>query len=271
LAHTGTGAWDVYAAAAGVAGATATVAGAVTLFALPALVSLAALSVWGIEKHEHHEVNKEIWNWWYARCAATWELDPEITLDFLTAKRWLGWFGDEGISNMNHLHAKLKEAKKAFDDRCNAVVQSRNELARKIPEALRIRDPQQKIAAIQRLDHEADGLANKYMELGKDLTYIVYRLQRNLMYHQMLELTVRSLIVHMHGSVPQASQFACKDAQSHYECYRRLLESIVGFCQPPQVPAVARAASMPPAPSVPAVTRAASVPPKLPVLPGRKV
>jgi hypothetical protein len=226
-AAAGLGGAAIPAAVVGVTGASA--AGAVTLFALPVIASLAAIGVWGYNKHESHQVNKEIWKWWHDHCGDTWELDAKETVKLETAKKWLGWFGDEGIGNMEHLDAKLKEAKSAFDNKFKAVQSSRNDLIGRIQLAMNIKDRQQKIAAIQRLYQEEEGLADKYTELGKDLQYITYRLQRIVMYHQMLDLTVRSLILHMKDPLAKLAKQTRDAVQKQTDSYYALLTNIVSL------------------------------------------
>jgi len=183
----------VPSAVVGVSAAVA--AGAATLFALPLAVTVTAAVVWGYSKLQHHEANKSIWKWWCDNCRDAGVLDAgEIVDDPKTVTEWLGWFGDEGIGNMQHLGAKLTEAKTTFDNNFRQIKQLREDLAKRIAAANAIRDPNQRRAATQRLRVEADGLALKSLHLGEDLQYLVYRLQRMLMYHQMLELTIRSLV-----------------------------------------------------------------------------
>ena len=52
----------------------------------------------------------------------------------------------------------------------------------------------------QRLEVET----HREIELGKDFSYLQYRLERFLMYHDMLELTVRSIVRHANLAQVQA-------------------------------------------------------------------
>jgi hypothetical protein len=179
---------------------------AITLWALPALAAGLATAYWGYNKNDHHKVNKEIWGWWTEHCQATGELDPKITVKVEMAKTWLCWFGDEGIFNMTQLEAKLKAAKEAFDQKFNTLKTSAAGLRQRIRAAQQLPDRQRQNLALAPLRQEEETLASKFLELGKDLAYIRYRLERNLMYHQMLELTIRSLVAHMKDKVPMLAK-----------------------------------------------------------------
>jgi len=172
----------------------AAAAGAATLYALPVLVTAGAIAYWGYNKNEHHKVNAEIWKWWCDNCKDKVR-DPNKTASLEEAKLWLGWFGDEGISNMNQLSDKLKEAKDAFDNKFKSIQTSAADLGKKISAARQLKEPQRNQTLQQRRQDE-ETLAGKYLELGKDLEYIRYRLERMLMYNQMLEITIRLLIFH---------------------------------------------------------------------------
>lgn len=193
-----TGAMAIPGASTAVMMAGASVAAASTLYALPAVITVGAIAYWGYNKNEHHKVNKEIWDYWQTthrpRGAGK---DAYIERDDKKLVRWLGWFGDEGISNMNHLGDKSIESKKAFDRKFVELDKARQVLHAKIA-AVNAKRPtlpkeiQQKAADVKALTQESDNLAVKFIDLGKDLQYITYRVERFLMYHEMLDLTVRS-------------------------------------------------------------------------------
>lgn len=205
-----TGAMALAAGAAAGAGATVpsafTVAsagavaagGAITLYALPATVTVAALAYWGYNKHKHHEVNQAIWKWWCDNCQESLKLDPDVTVDLDTAKEWLGWFGDEGISNMGQLSVKLQQAKKAYDDKFKEVDKQRRIVAQTIAGFKSCRFASRVEQEVKKNEVRSclDSLASRYLAMGIELQYVRYRMERLLMYHQMLELTIRSIIEH---------------------------------------------------------------------------
>lgn len=193
-----TGAMAIPGASTAAMMAGASVAAASTLYALPAVITVGAIAYWGYNKNEHHKVNKEIWDYWQNTHRPRGEgKDAYIERDDKKLVRWLGWFGDEGIANMNNLGAKNTESKSAFDRKFRDIDKARQALHTKIAVLNAKRptlpkDVQQKAADIKTLTQESDNLAIKYIDLGKDLQYITYRVERFLMYHEMLDLTVRS-------------------------------------------------------------------------------
>ncbi|MCV2369052.1 hypothetical protein [Roseateles oligotrophus] len=191
-----TGAMALPGAATAATMAGMSVAAAATLYALPAVITVGAVAYWGYNKNEHHKVNKEIWEYWQAH-RQRGDKDTCFELDDKKLVRWLGWFGDEGISNMNHMGPKNKEAKESYDKKVNAIDNARIALHKKIllVNALRPTLPKEiekKATEVKALKQESDNLAAKYIDLGKDLQYITYRVERFVMYHEMLDLTVRS-------------------------------------------------------------------------------
>ena len=192
-----TGAMALPGAATAGAMAGMTVAAASTLYALPAVIAVGAIAYWGYNKNEHNKVNKEIWDYWKGN-PDKFANDGAFELDTKKLMRWLGWFGDEGIANMNHLGAKNTEAKTAFDKKFTAVRNERNALAAKVA-AFNKKPP---VPPAEQAKHKAefdalqtavDKNAQAFIDLGKDLQYITYRVERFVMYHEMLDLTVRSV------------------------------------------------------------------------------
>lgn len=191
-----TGAMALPGAATAATMAGMSVAAAASLYALPAVITIGAVAYWGYNKNEHHKVNKEIWEYWQDH-RKRGDKDTCIERDEKKLVRWLGWFGDEGISNMNHMGPKNKEAKDAYDKKVKAIDTARIALHRRILEVNVKRptlpkDVEKKAADVKALKQESDALAVKYLDLGKDLQYITYRIERFVMYHEMLDLTVRS-------------------------------------------------------------------------------
>jgi hypothetical protein len=177
---------------------------AVSLYALPVAVTALATAVWLKDKAHHHNVNQDIWDYWCQNCRATLQV-PQENLAEESAKRALDWFGAEGFYNMNYLGDKLEKAKKAFDAGVNAMTKSANDLHVRIRAARNLQDPQKRTQTLQQLGQEAETLASKFLELGKDLEYVRYRLERLLMYYQMLELATRSLMSYMKPKLDAAA------------------------------------------------------------------
>lgn len=191
-----TGAMALPGAATAATMAGVSVAAAVSLYALPAVITIGAVAYWGYNKNEHHKVNKEIWEYWQTHRQRA-DKDTCFERDDKKLVRWLGWYGDEGISNMNHMGPKNKEAKEAYDTKFKAIDSARIALASRINAVNSKRptlpkDIEKKAGDVKALKQESDALAVKYIDLGKDLQYITYRVERLVMYHEMLDLTVRS-------------------------------------------------------------------------------
>ena len=215
----------VPAAAVGVGAGVA--AAAITLYALPVIAAGAVTAYWAYNKHDHHKVNQEIWEWWNKYWAGTGENVPKEPVKLEQAKTWLAWFGDEGIFNMTQLEAKLKAAKEAFDHQFNSINTSAQGLRSRISAAQKL-SVQQKNLALVPLRQEAETLASKFLELGKDLEYIEYRLQRNLMYRQMLEHTIRTLVSYMKETPMLAADMA-KAYIGQLDCYLKLKDYIANM------------------------------------------
>ncbi|MCV2355966.1 hypothetical protein LNV09_17630 [Paucibacter sp. B2R-40] len=192
-----TGALALPGASTVAAAAFGTAAGAATLYALPLVITAAAIAYWGYKKSEKNKINKEIWDFWTSKVRG----QPAIVLSSIPKEKyllWLGWFADEGIANMNHMGAKNEEAKQTFDKKYNAIKSDSVSLEAKISLFNRpgLRPPteaKKRAEELKRLNDERDKLALKFIDLGKDLQYIIYRVERFLMYHAMLDLTVRGL------------------------------------------------------------------------------
>ena len=177
-----------------------TVAGAVlgaaaataSLYALPLVITAAAIAYWGYKKSEANKINVEIWEYWKLNLQGN---TTEIVLASIEPKKltsWLAWFGDQGISNMNHMGAKNVEAKKAFDEKFKAIQTRRQALQAKVNAINKIAAPQARDQAAN-ANAERERLCADYLELGKDLQYITYRVERFEMYHAMLDLTARGV------------------------------------------------------------------------------
>jgi hypothetical protein len=177
---------------------------AITLYALPVTITALATGYWLKGKLDHHTENQNTWDYWCQNCRANLQV-PEENISKESAKRALDWFGAEGFYNMNYLGGKLEKAKKAFDAGVNAMTKSANDLHVRIRAARNLQGPQ-KSQTLQQLRQEAETLASKFLELGKDLEYVRYRLERTLMYYQMLELATRSWLFHTKGEVAKAAQ-----------------------------------------------------------------
>jgi hypothetical protein len=176
-----------------------TAAAAASLYALPLVITAAAIAYWGYKKSEHNKVNKEIWDYWVSNVRDKPAVDVS-TIAPATLTRWLGWYGDEGIANMNHMGAKNIEAKTTFDAKFKAIQTTRKVLDVKVKEInakktfVNDKERNEKAAKVKAANLDRDSLGLKYLELGKDLQYIIYRIERYLMYHQMLDLTIRGLL-----------------------------------------------------------------------------
>jgi len=194
-----TGAVLLPGASAVATAALGTAAAAASLYALPVAITAAAIAYWGYKKSERNKVNKEIWEFWTNKVRGQPAIDVS-TIEPATLTRWLAWYGDEGISNMNHMGAKNKEAKEAFDAKFKALQVTRRALDAKVREInakktfATDKERAEKAAKVKAANVERDNLGLKYMELGKDLQYIIYRVERYLMYHEMLDLTTRGLL-----------------------------------------------------------------------------
>src|SRR5215813_4796132 len=108
-------------------GASACVAGAVTLYAIPAVITAGAFCYWAYNKNQHHKVNARIWEFYSQNVNPNDGLSLQPgAIDTVAAeeiKEWFAWFGDEGLSNMNYLGPKLVEAQNAFNDAYRSVAE----------------------------------------------------------------------------------------------------------------------------------------------------
>jgi hypothetical protein len=210
------------------------VAAAATLYALPAVITVGAVAYWGYNKNEHHKVNKEIWEYWQTH-RQRGDKDTCFELDEKKLVRWLGWFGDEGIANMNHMGAKNKEAKEAYDKKVTQIDGARKSLHLKIA-AVNAKVPanpkevEKKAADVKALKQESDALALKYIDLGKDLQYITYRIERFVMYHEMLDLTVRSW--KKVSDLPTLQAAAATAFEDQLSTYRQLYNGMTALPTP---------------------------------------
>ncbi len=164
-----------------------------SLYALPLVITAAAIAYWGYKKSEANKINVEIWEYWKQNLQGN---TTEIVLASIDPKKlttWLAWFGDAGIGNMNHMGAKNVEAKKAFDDKFKAIQTRRQALQAKVNASNKMAPSQARSDQAALMNAERERLCADYLELGKDLQYITYRVERFEMYHAMLDLTARGV------------------------------------------------------------------------------
>ncbi len=248
------------AALPGAAGAVALTAGAtaISLYAVPVTVTALAIAYWGYQKSEHHEVNKEIWKYYTANRDANDNLKIQGNADpsLEQVKKWMGWFGDEGISNINHLADKLKEAQNSFKKNFDALQSERDKLGSKMQawQAMNPKTPQetqQKQNDAIKLGKDADALADKYMGLAKDLEYVQYRLERLFMYYEMLDLTASKLHEKMATDLNKARTDAEAFFKQNMEGYEKLWYKFDGLLLPAGQGAGAARPAPPPLPPRP--------------------
>jgi hypothetical protein len=224
-----TGALALPGASAVAAAAFGTAVGAATLYALPLVITAGAIAYWGYKKSEKNKINKEIWDFWTSKVRG----QPAIVLSSIPKEKyllWLGWYADEGVANMNHMGAKNEEAKKAFDKKYDAIKKESVALEARIRTFNRpgVRPPaeaKKRAEELKRLNDERDKLAVKFIDLGKDLQYIMYRVERFLMYHAMLDLTVRGMESYTDLVAIERNAVTAFDQQT--ESYRALRDLMV--------------------------------------------
>jgi hypothetical protein len=204
-------------------------AAAITLYALPVAVVALASVVWVLDKREHKQVNEEIWKYWCENCRPTLQ-EPHEHLDEGKARKWLAWFGAEGFSNMSYLGDKLQKAKDAYDNAVTNLKDSLKDLGIKIQVATKLKEPQRSQTLLQ-LRPQAETLAGKYLELAKPLEYLRYRLERTIMYHQMLHFTVRSLLFRTKAELTSAATEVRPGFDQQIQAYHDLWGAICGAHQ----------------------------------------
>jgi hypothetical protein len=183
---------------------------------------------WGYNKKKHNEVNQTIWEWWHGNTQEGALKKPDALLSEVQARKWLAWFGAEGFYNMNYLGGKVEKAKGAYNDAVNNLRDSLGDLGRKIQLASVLREPQL-TQTLQQLRREAETLAGKYLEPAKPLEYLRYRLERTLMYNQMLLFAAHSLIHMTKDHVDKVAKDTIHKFDEQIDSYDQLRGVIAGL------------------------------------------
>jgi hypothetical protein len=181
------------AAAAGATAAAGLAATASMGIAIPVLVTVVGVGYWAYNKHEASKVNQKIWDYWEANVKDNWNPNLKIQKED-EAREWFAWFGDIGISNMKDLTVKLDDAGKDYRNHLDALKISVGQLdpAIKLASTPGPKQAENKAAVVRKFN----AIVNQYEALGKDMQYYIYRLNRFLMYYQMIEIIARSVLLH---------------------------------------------------------------------------